>query len=67
MKIIGEREYSRRIRIDFNLHLDPGVAWQRQADKYQQDDQTDYSVENSLHVHIAINRGAGLFHSTMSG
>jgi len=67
MKIVGEREYRCRIRIDLNLYLNPGVARQRKANKNQQDDEADYSVINFLHDGIAINRGAGLFHSTMPG
>ncbi len=67
MKIIGKCEYRCRIRIDLDLYLNPGVAWQRKANENQQDDEADYSVENSLHDGIAINRGAGLFHSTMPG
>ena len=67
MKIVCEREYRCRVCINPDVHLYPGVARQRQADKNQQDDEADYSVENSLHDRIAINRGAGLFHSTMPG
>ena len=67
MKIVGEREYRCRVCINPDVHLNPGMTRQRQADKNQHDNETDYSVENSLHDRIAINRGAGLFHSTMLG
>jgi len=67
MKIIGESKNGRRVSIDMRLHLNPGVARQGQADKDQQDNETGYSVEDSLHVRFAFDRGAGLFHSTMPG
>ena len=67
MKIIGEGEYGRRVCIDLGLHLNPRMAWQCQADNQQQDNETGYCVNKFLHVRTAINRGAGLFHSTMPG
>jgi len=67
MKIVGEREYRCWIRVDLDLHLNPGMPRQRKANENQQDDEADYSVKYFLHDGIAINRGAGLFHSTMSG
>ena len=67
MKVVGEGKYRCRICIDLNVHLDPRMAWQRKADNNQQNDKTDYSVKNSLHDGTAIDRGAGLFHSTMLG
>lgn len=67
MKIVDEGKYRRWICIDLNVHLNPRMARQRKADKNQQDDKTDYSVNNSLHDGTASDRGAGLFHSTMPG
>lgn len=67
MKIVDQRENRRRICVDPGLDLDPGMAWQQQTDKDQQDDEAHYAEKNSLHDVITVNRGTGLFHSTMPG